>query len=146
MHIPRAPLWLRLCLTAACIVAFFWLSVEDNHVWPVVLLGSSLTLLGSLQWALSRYGGHTVTSGRGFLGLALFGGIVGAGSSLMTTLLMFFKTAWHSHLYPDYPVPMMTAMLSRMPVWGLAGVLLGLSLALVIWAFRQQENTLQSPT
>jgi hypothetical protein len=43
---------------------------------------------------------------------------------------MFFKNARHGHLFPDYTLEMMLAMLSRAPAWAIAGGLFGLSLGL----------------
>jgi hypothetical protein len=62
------------------------------------------------------------------------GGMVGAGSAALTATFMFLKTAIHSHLYPDYPIGIMLAMLERIPAWGIVGVLLGLCLWLIAYA------------
>lgn len=124
---PRARL---LTITFGALV-FFWLSAEDNSTLPVVLFGTGMSL-AVVFWWLTRYIPEKPLTVRIWLpGVILAGGITGAGAVLATVILMFFKTAWHSHLVPDYPVPMMLAMLARLPAWTLAGGLCGLAAGLV---------------
>lgn len=106
------------------LAVFLWLAAEDNSVTPVTLLGSSgAILLVSLRITqlqpLTR------------LMLILSGSLAGLGASVLTTLLMLVKNGQHSHLYPDYPLTLMGAMLTRAPVWMLAGALVGVGLVLL---------------
>jgi hypothetical protein len=57
---------------------------------------------------------------------------------------MLFKTGWHGHGFPDYPPPMMLAMLERLPVWMLAGALIGLAIAMIKLVV-SPANTPQNP-
>lgn len=106
---------------------FLWLSLEDTQTAPVVVLGTGLSSLLVLAWwrslPLADRSGR-----RGAWIMILMGALAGASAVLTITLLMFIKTAWHSHLYPDYPVLMMVAMLERLPLWTLAGAILGVGL------------------
>lgn len=121
--------WLIIITGAAC---FLWLSTEDTHTLPVAVLGSALAFCLVMLW-LHRQQAFDTLSGVQTLAVGtLAGGLVGVGAATVTTLLMFLKTAWHSHLFPDFPTLMMLAMLERAPLWGLAGALQGLALA-VIW-------------
>ena len=113
------------------IILLVWLSLEDNGTLSVALLGTGATMLYTSIWLLRRIGGQVLPLRLWLPGLILCGGIVGALSTLTTTVLMFFKTGWHGHIFPDYPPPMLLAMLQRLPVWMLAGALLGLALALI---------------
>lgn len=112
-----------------------WFSLEDNQTLPVVLFGVGMALLWGWRQALHQTTNKGLkplvqnqpallpTPNSQLLALVL-GLLIGAGAAVATTGLMFFKTAWHAHVYPDYPTEMMLAMLSRAPAWGLAGVLL----------------------
>ncbi|MBC8170412.1 MAG: hypothetical protein H7X77_02020 [Anaerolineae bacterium] len=107
------------------LAVFLWLAVEDNTVLPVVLLGSSgafliVSLRITRMQPMSR------------LRLILGGSLTGLGASVLTTLLMLLKNGQHSHLYPDFPLALMGAMLTRAPIWILAGGLGGLGLVLLI--------------
>jgi hypothetical protein len=114
------------------ILTFLWLSIEDTHTEPVALLGIGLALLGIWSWATQQLK-HTLIQGlHRYVLLMVLGGLTGLTSVMLTALLMFLKTAWHSHLFPDFPVAMMLAMLELAPIWSVAGVLLGLGLALLI--------------
>jgi hypothetical protein len=113
-----------------------WLQLEDNHVLPVTLLGlAGVTLLG-IFWALSKFGGSALPLRIVVLGVMLLGALIGVGTALATALLMLFKTGMHAHLFPDYPPGLMIATLQRAPLWGLAGALAGLGLALLWLATR----------
>ncbi|MGB1285190.1 MAG: hypothetical protein ACPG7F_01555 [Aggregatilineales bacterium] len=127
MHIPVLGYRLRLLSITYGLMLLVWLSTEDNSTLTVALLGTGLAILSVLLWLLQHYGGQ-VFSGRILtVGAIFIGAITGAGAVLATVLLMFLKTAWHSHIFPDYPAQMMLDMLTRLPVWALAGGLLGLS-------------------
>jgi hypothetical protein len=115
-------------------VVFFWLSAEDNSALPVAIFGTGISVAIVFWWLSRNYGGKALDRRFWFPGLIFAGGITGAGAALSAVLLMFFKTAWHSHVFPDYPLPMMLAMLERLPAWTLAGALVGLAVALIYTA------------
>ncbi|MCU0513198.1 MAG: hypothetical protein MUE40_11570 [Anaerolineae bacterium] len=113
-----------------------WLSVEDQTLLPVVLVGSGLWLLLLAHWLAGYAGGRALPWRVWLPGLALAGAAAGAGAVVTITLLMFFKTAWHAHPVPDYPVPLLLDMLARLPAWTAAGLLAGLAAGLLrlAWA------------
>jgi hypothetical protein len=123
---------LRLGTLFWCGITFFWMSVEDTSAVTVAILGSGLAVFLMLWWLGQQYGGQRFSLRLGLLVLMLSGAIVGGGAVVLITFLMFFKTAWHAHLFPDYPIEMMLAMLMRLPVWGIAGALLGLGVGLLV--------------
>ncbi|GAB4519947.1 MAG: hypothetical protein OHK0046_29570 [Anaerolineae bacterium] len=140
---PKAGRHLRWLVILYGLIVFFWLGPEDNHLWPVVLLGTAGAALAVFLWAARRLGGQHL-SGRGaLLLLAAMGTVIGLGSSLTTALLMFFKNARHAHLFLDYPLEMIGAILSRAPLWGLVGGLIGLGLGLV-WLAVDNDAALSS--
>lgn len=119
----------RALLSAYGLLVFVWLSPEDQHVWPPVLLGAGAGLLLALRvvprpleapgWAI-----------------ALFGALLGAGTSVAAVGLMFFKNALHAHVFLDFPPALLLALLSRAPGWALAGALAGCGAALLRRALR----------
>lgn len=111
-------------------VTLFWLSLEDASTLPVALLGIGVGVLSGLAWARAHYA-HVRWTARTWAFACVAGGaLIGAWAVLCVVALMFFKTAWHSHLVPDYPLPMMAAMLARLPSWAGVGALVGAGLAL----------------
>ena len=102
-------------------MALLWLGLEDTHSAPVAALGLSLAVLAVAHFAEQR----AMPWSRS-LTWSLLGASTGALTALTSTLLMFFKTAWHTHAFPDYPLAMLIAMLERAPIWALAGALIGL--------------------
>jgi hypothetical protein len=118
-----------------------WLSLEDNGTLSVALLGTGAATLFTIIALLNRIGGRVLSMRLWFTGLIGLGAAIGALSTLTTTLLMFFKTGWHGHGFPDYPPAMMLAMLQRLPVWMLAGALIGLAIAMIKLATISQDAT-----
>jgi hypothetical protein len=139
-HLPRPNSVLRLLTIFYGILIFIWMSFEDNQTWPVVVLGSGLATL-LVIWLLLRQMGGTAIRVRSLMaGGALLGALVGLGACLAATFLMFFKNAWHAHVFLDYPAPMLLAMLSRAPYWTAAGGLGGLGLSLLRVVFQERNR------
>jgi hypothetical protein len=109
-----------------------WLSVEDSTTLPVTILGTGASVLGIWLWLMTHYHGK----GMGLWSWAVLGACMGMGAIVCATGLMFFKTAWHSHLYPDFPTPMLLAMLARVPTWAIAGAMLGVA----VWLLRTDTD------
>ena len=125
---------LRMVLLGGGILAFIWLGFEDNSTLSVAVLGTLLSVLSVLT-AIRTYGPRTPLAPRLWLpGFVLSGALMGGGAIVITIILMFFKTAWHSHAFPDYPVPLMAAMLARLPLWIVGGACIGAGLGLWRWA------------
>lgn len=128
MTLPPIDYRVRLAALGFGAVLLFWMSLEDNGAVSVSILGTILA--GWLVYfGMLRYLPHHQLTMRS---LSLIGLGIGAGGTLCTTGLMFFKTAWHGHLFPDYPFGMMAAMLQRAPVWGVAGAMIGLAIWLIM--------------
>lgn len=122
------------------LLIFFWLSSEDNRIWPVTLLGAGAAVLIVAWMILSRWGGQTIPARYVPVSLALFGLLTGLGASLITALLMLFKNARHGHIFPDYPPGLMGAILERGPLWALGGALAGLGVGLAWLALQHPEE------
>ena len=137
MRLPITGRWSRLLALGYGISLFFWLSLEDTSVWPVVIFGCGLAVLISLLVTLDKIGGRSVPARFVPVLGGLLGSITGLGVSVAVAALMFFKDARHAHVFPDYPTAMMLAILERAPIWALAGGLVGLSLGLGWLAWRR---------
>jgi hypothetical protein len=103
-----------------------WLGMEDSTIWPVTVLGAGLALLVSGLTVIAQWAGTSIGGWRLLLSGALLGGAAGSLSAPLTTLLMLIKNAAHSHIYLDYPLPVIISVLTRLPAWTAVGVLLGL--------------------
>lgn len=130
MHLPRPGPRSRMLAVGYGIILFFWLSIEDTALWPVIVLGTGAAVLISVLLILDKMGGRWLPAHRVPPGLSLAGAISGLGAGLAVAVLMFFKNARHAHVFPDYPTAMMLAVLERSPIWAVAGGLIGLSLGL----------------
>jgi hypothetical protein len=122
------------------IALFLWTRIEDNSVLPVVLFGVGLSALVTNLWLLDKFGGKAIALKYAVPGAVVIGTVIGLGAAVAAALLMFFKTALHAHVFPDYPPAQIIAMLERAPAWSAAGGLIGLGLALVWLAVRSGEK------
>lgn len=133
--------WLTIGVGIAC---FLWLSTEDTSSVLVTMLGIGMAFSVVWRWLL-KLPPHRLSASMGLVTGALAGSLLGVGSAVAITLLMFVKTAWHSHEFPDFPALMMLAMLERAPWWGLAGAFQGLAIMLV-WQPTRPAAAAQSPS
>ncbi len=114
----------------AGLAILLWSGFEDTDARAAALLGffaatsATLFLLGRTSWL---WPGKSVLPDA-----ALAGTLLGALSAIATAALMLFKNLRHAHIYPDYPTPMLLAMLERVPLWALAGGLAGIGIGLLL--------------
>ncbi len=141
--IPPHPRWLSLVTLLYGILLFLWLTPE-NGVWLAAGLGLGLSVLVAAHGAF-RLAGRTFSAPHWLAGAVLLGVMVGGGGVIGTVLLMFLKSSLHNHVYPDYPLPMLLAMLERMPAWALAGALVGLAAGLLCYDFNAAHARRASP-
>jgi len=130
LTIPPYPKYLSLVTLLFGISLFFWMSTEDS-VWLVSLFGLGLSVLLAAH-GVFRLKGKTFRM-RVWIPLAVgLGALVGAGTAVGTVLLMVIKTAWHNHVFPDYPFPLIAGIVERLPAWTVAGALVGLAFV-ILW-------------
>ncbi|MCE7948444.1 MAG: hypothetical protein DYG88_13555 [Chloroflexi bacterium CFX4] len=129
MEIARKhPRWLALLTLLSGLVAFGWLSLEENGILSVTAMGVCLALLGV---AHMLYAYPVLGRLRHAVRYALIGALSGGGAAFAAAGLMFLKTVIHAHAVPDYPLSTILSMAERTPIWAAAGVLLGVAAALI---------------
>ncbi|MEM9951251.1 MAG: hypothetical protein AAF846_06620 [Chloroflexota bacterium] len=121
------------------LILLFWMSLENRDTLIVALLGTGATLIYLGSALLKRFGGREFTHRAWSTAVVFLGAVFGGLSVVTTALLMFFKSSWHGHLYPDFPPAMIWAMLMRLPYWMLSGALLGLCCSILL--FVRQATT-----
>src|SRR5262245_3786246 len=104
IRLPEPDYRARFALMDYGLLISIWMSLEDNGMLTVSLLGAGLSSALILYQIFARFAGKTLETR--FLFPAL-GAFIGAASPIAAILLMFFKTAWHGHGFPDYPVELM---------------------------------------
>ena len=136
IRLPEPDYRARFALMGYGLLIFVWMSLEDNGTLTVSLLGAGLATALILYQSFKRFAGKELASR--FL-FPILGLSIGAASPIATIFLMFFKTAWHGHDFPDYPLELMRDMLFRLPLWAVAGSLIGIGLSFA-WAFKREEG------
>lgn len=132
MVIPKPGSLLRGLATLCGVLIFLWLTPEDNHLLPVVLLSIFATVILLSLWITGRFGGYSLPR----WWLPLIGMVAGLGANMTTVVLMLVKNAQHSHTFPDFPPGVFVGIIERAPVWIIAGALVGLSFSLALLASR----------
>ncbi len=141
IHIPTGGRNVRLLAIGYGIMLFVWVTLEDNAIWPVSLLGLGLAILIVYLTIIDKINGQLfAVRWLPFIGIAS-GGLIGLTAGLCITGLMFFKNAVHAHVFLDFPLGLMLAMLQRTPSWTAVGALLGLGSGLGWMAFMAEKNT-----
>ena len=109
-----------------------WVMLEGDFRQTILLgLLSCIVLLGHL--ANRMLAGRTLALGVFLLLSALFGGLLGLGSALLTLFFMAIKTGLHAH-GPEFNAQEIEWIFQQIPLWTLAGLLGGLGLGLLLKA------------
>lgn len=140
LQLPKLNRRFRLFIISYGLLLFVWFTPEDNHVWPATVLGLGMSVLVVTRNVMSKLGGKIIATPYVLLGAVILGVVIGAGTSVATAGLMFFKNALHAHVFVDFPTPLLLSVLERAPAWGLAGGLAGLGAALTWFSLRQDTD------
>ena len=119
---------------------FFWIGAEDATLVAVTLLGAALPALLLAHFLTRRFGGAPLRARKAYLLLTAGGLLAGCAAPLTISIFMALKVSLHSHAYPDYPPEVVFDVMSRTPVWALAGLLCGTALALAAYARRNPDT------
>ena len=127
---------LALLLTGSC--TLIWLALEDQALWPPLVLGAACASLLTLQFLLGHLRGRQPGPGR-IISLGFGGGLLaGTGACLCAVGLMLFKNVRHAHSIPDFPVDRLLATLQLAPQMALSFALTGLGISLVCLRLRER--------
>lgn len=131
MVFPKKVPGLRLLLAVWGVYTAVWISLEGALVQVVVMGTATAVLLLGHGWQ-HWLGGKVVGYGVGVLVTAVSGGLLGAGSGLLTFLFMAVKTGLHAH-GPEFTQAEIAWVWHLLPLWTAVWLLVGLGLGL-IWA------------
>jgi hypothetical protein len=123
-----------------CGAFFLWIGFEDRSLVLVALLGASLPAIFLAHFLLRRFGGTALPVRKSMLLLGAGGLLAGTLAPLTTAVLMAVKVSLHAHPYPDYTPEAVVAVVARLPVWSLAGLLAGIGLALFVYSRRTSPH------
>lgn len=108
-----------------------WIAYEDRSLSAVMGL-SAIVCAAFAVTAIARWRGGKLTERRRWLLESLGIGLVtGAMVAPGAAVLILMKISLHSHATPDFTSSDIAEVMSRLPVWALAGVLGGEALGLI---------------
>jgi cell division protein FtsW (lipid II flippase) len=102
---------------------FIWLPVEDNNASLVTIFAIAICGLAVVRFLLSM---RIQQGSKRWLVYPFSGMISGAAITLVTLLLMAFKSGLHGHGSPDFTPGQVITVLQLTPLWIAAGFLIGL--------------------
>lgn len=117
----KTPGWLRLAALLLGVFLLLWLPVEDTNEIQVLVASAAVSAWLALRY-LVRLPGSAKSLGKHIL----VGMLAGFAVTPLALFLMAFKTGLHGHESPDFTAEQIYFVISRTPVWGFAGLLLGL--------------------
>ena len=140
IRIPDLRWIVRLVWVVVAPAWFVWIAVEDRTLGPVMLLAalvsSAFAITGLARWR----SGSPVERRRWLLESTGVGLAAGALVAPIAILLILIKISIHAHGTPDFSPTDIGAVMGRMPVWMLAGMLCGEALGLAIGAAARREE------
>jgi hypothetical protein len=136
LTIPSRPRWLNL-LTAFYAVFLFFALTPGESIALVTIFGWLLAGLLTTQ-VIFRYAGRSFAPRRWVpAGLAI-GAFTGLTAACATAFLMILRSTLHESAYGDFSLPLILAIVIRIPAWSLAGVLLAAGGLLLIYPSTQK--------
>lgn len=118
----NSPTWLRFLAFLLGVYLLLWLPVEDGNVTRVLFSAAAVN-----AWLALRYIVRLPASAKnGLIRHLLVGLLAGLAVTPMALFLMAFKTGIHGHESPDFTAEQILAVIYGTPIWGCAGLLLGL--------------------
>ena len=116
---------------------FFWLGYEDRSLTSVMLVAVAIIVAASITIFYRYIRRRNMAGSPGFFWTTLLGLAAGLSVGPITVLLVAIKISLHDHLAPDFTVLDMVSVLSRMPIWGIIGLLSGMAFG---WVFATRKR------
>jgi hypothetical protein len=116
--------------------AAVWIALEGS-LGRVVALAFGITLLIAGHIGQRIFGGRTFSLVGWLFVAGLSGLFTGLGVGLLTLVLMGLKSGLHAH-GPEFRPEQIEWVLSRIPLWSAAGLLVGLGLGLLSAEWQKQ--------
>lgn len=110
---------------------FIWLAYEDRSLSTVMAIAAMVCLAFALTWVSRWRGGKQTERRRWLLESMGIGLLTGALTAPAAIVLILIKTSLHAHGTPDFTAGDIAGVAQRLPVWALAGVLIGEALGLL---------------
>jgi len=104
-------------------VLFFWLPIEDLNASLVTIFAIAICSLAVVRIFLPI---KIQPGSKRWLLYPLSGIIAGVAVTLVSLLLMAFKSGLHGHGSPDFTPDQVISVLRLTPLWSAAGFLIGL--------------------
>jgi hypothetical protein len=137
MVFPQKIPGLKLLFGVWIVYSAVWITLEGALVQVIVMGTATAVLLLGHGW--QRWlGGKSVGRGVGMLVTAVSGGLLGAGSALLTFVFMAVKTGLHAH-GPEFTQAEIEWVWNVLPLWTAVWLLVGLGVGL-IWAGARSTN------
>lgn len=115
---------------------FFWLGFEDRSLTSVMLVAVAIIIAVSITIFYHTIWSREAPGSRVFFWTALLGLAAGLSVGPTTVLLVTVKISLHDHPIPDFTVLDIVSVLSRMPIWGIIGLLSGMAFG---WVFATRK-------
>lgn len=124
----------KIAWAVAGLVWFFWIGYEDRGLVAVLIVSAVI----AVPVGIEAYDRLRVKLGVSFRQSALRGALTGTLSGalvgIIAILISLMKVSLHQHVIPDFSIGDILTLLNRIPVWSIGGLLIGLSLAMIVWS------------
>lgn len=123
----------KIAWAVAGLVWFFWIGYEDRGLVAVLIVAAVIAVPvgfeAYVRWRVKLGVSFRQSTLRGALAGTLSGALVG----IIAILIALMKVSLHQHVPPDFSSGDILGLLNRIPVWSIAGLLIGSSLAMIVW-------------
>ncbi len=123
----------KIAWAVAGLVWFFWIGYEDRGLVTVLIVSAVIAVPVGIEaydrWRVKLGVSFWQSTLRGALAGTLSGALVGSIAILITLM----KVSLHQHVIPDFSSGDILTLLNRIPAWSIAGLLIGSSLAMIVW-------------
>lgn len=131
--LPQSSWSKKIAWAFAGLVWFFWIGYEDRGLVAVLIVSAVIAVPVGFEaytrWRVKLGVSYRQSTMRGALAGTLSGALVG----IIAILIALMKVSLHQHVIADFSSGDILTLLNRIPVWSIAGLLIGSSLAMITW-------------